>query len=196
MKLDETATPDGKMPPALPRLGTSWKLDASLENIAWFGRGPWENYVDRCTGSFHGYWESTVTKQYVDYVRPQDCGYKCGVRWVAFTDGDGDGVLVKGCQPFFFQALHYGWEDLEFARHRRTQERIFNPPQARAEVCLNLDVRQLGLGGASCGPRPEQKYIFPIEKTSWSFTLKPVKGSASSTGDVNRWEDLSTLARE
>ena len=193
--LDETATPEGKMPFALPRLGTSWKLNSSLENVAWYGRGPWENYVDRCTGSFNGYWESTVTKQYVDYVRPQDCGYKSGVRWVAFTDSDGDGVLVKGSNPFFFQALHYGWEDLEFAHHRNGQQRIFNPPQARAEVCLNLDCRQLGLGGASCGPRPEEKYIFPVEKTSWSFTLKPVRGNAKVTGDVNRWEELSALAR-
>ena len=91
--------------------------------------------------------------------------------------------------------MHYGWEDLEFARHRRGQQRIFNPPQPRAEVCLNIDCRQLGLGGNSCGPKPEAAYIFPIEKTSWSITLKPVKGSAQSTGDVNRWEELSELAR-
>ena len=194
--LDETATPDGKMPPALPRLGTSWKLDSGLENIAWYGRGPWENYIDRCSGSFLGYWESTVTKQYVDYVRPQDCGYKTDVRWVAFTDSDGDGILVKGGAPFFFQALHYGWEDLEFARHRNRQQRIFNQPAARPEVCLNLDCRQLGLGGASCGPKPENAYIFPAARTSWSFTIKPVKGVADSTGDVNVWENLSTLARE
>ncbi len=194
--LDETATPEGKMPKALPRLGTSWKLDSSMENIAWYGRGPWENYVDRSSGSFLGYWESTVTKQYVDYVRPQDCGYKSDVRWVAFTDADGDGMLVKGAKPFFFQAIHYGWEDLEFARHRNGQQRIFNPPAARAEVCLNLDCRQLGLGGNSCGPAPEAAYIFPIEKTSWSMTLKPVKGYSASTGDVNRWEELSAIARE
>ena len=60
--------------------------------------------------------------------------------------------------PFFFQAIHYGWEDLEFARHRNGQQRIFNPPTARAEVCLNIDCRQLGLGGNSCGPRPEAAY--------------------------------------
>ena len=194
--LDETATPEGRMPKALPRLGTSWKLDSSLENVAWYGRGPWENYVDRCSGSFLGYWESTVTKQYVDYVRPQDCGYKSDVRWVAFTDADGDGVLVKGGKPFFFQALHYGWEDLEFARHRNGQQRIFNPPDERAEVCLNIDCRQLGLGGNSCGPVPEAPYIFPVEKTSWTMTLRPVKGYAASTGDVNRWEELSAIARE
>ena len=43
---------------------------------------------------------------------------------------------------------------------------------------LNLDCRQLGLGGASCGPKPMQKYIFPVQKETWtwSVTLRPVKG--------------------
>ena len=46
----------------------------------------------------------------------------------------------------------------------------------RQEVVLNLDVRQLGLGGGSCGPIPMKKYIFPIKKETWSVTLTPVKG--------------------
>jgi beta-galactosidase len=31
----------------LPRVGVSLILDAGLERIVWFGRGPWENYSDR-----------------------------------------------------------------------------------------------------------------------------------------------------
>jgi len=42
------------------------------------------------------------------------------------------------------------------------------------EVRLNLDVRQLGLGGASCGPKPMAKYIFPVERTQWTLRLSPV----------------------
>ena len=169
-------TPHGTMPKALPRLGTTWKLDKSLENMAYYGRGPYENYVDRCTGSFLGWWESTVTQQFEDYVRPQDNGYKCEVRKVRFTDAAGKGVEFSGDVPLFVQALHYGMEDLEFARHRAGQKRYRAPLVARPEVVLNLDVRQLGLGGASCGPQPMAKYIFPIQCETWSVTLKPVAG--------------------
>ena len=167
--------PYGLMPPALPRLGLSLMLDGRLEHMAWYGRGPWENYVDRCRGAFLGFWESTVTDQYVAYVRPQDNGYKSGVVWAAFTDDAGDGVLVKGSDPLFVQALHYSCEDLEFARHRDRQERIWNMKPPRREVCLNLDLRQLGLGGASCGPRPEPEYIFPIQEEAWAVTFVPCK---------------------
>ena len=171
-----TATPHGTMPKALPRLGTTWKLDKSLEHMFWYGRGPYENYIDRCTGSFLGWWESTVTEQFEDYVRPQDNGYKCDVRKVRFTDDAGAGVEFSGDVPLFVQALHYGMEDLEFARHRAGQKRYRTPLAPRDEVVLNLDVRQLGLGGASCGPQPMAKYVFPIQRETWSVTLKPVKG--------------------
>lgn len=171
-----TVTPHGTMPKALPRIGTSWRLDKSLEHMAWYGRGPRENYVDRCSGSFMGLWESTVTDQFEPYVRPQDNGYKCDVRTVRFTDSNGFGVEFSGDAPLFVQALHYSAEDLEFARHRPGQKRFNAPLAARPEVMLNLDVRQLGLGGGSCGPAPMSKYIFPIQKETWSLTLTPVKG--------------------
>ena len=167
-------TPHGSMPSALARLGFSLKLDAALENMRYYGRGPRENYVDRLSGSFLGVWQSTVTEQYEPYVRPQDNGYKCDVRWAEFTDAGGRGVRFSASEPLFMQALHYGFEDLEFARHRAKQKRICTPLVPRDEVCLNLDVRQLGLGGASCGPRPMQKYIFPIEKTKWTLKIQPV----------------------
>ena len=53
--------PYGHMRDALPRLGLSMILDKSLEQVKWYGRGPAENYIDRCTGSFIGVYESTVT---------------------------------------------------------------------------------------------------------------------------------------
>jgi len=173
-----TVKPHGTMSEQLPRLGTSWQLNASLEKMAYYGRGPRENYIDRKTASFLGWWESTVTEQFESYARPQDNGYKCDVRKVQFTDGNGQGVEFSADVPLFVQALHYGREDLEFARHRNGQQRFRAPLVERGEVMLNLDLRQMGLGGASCGPRPMQKYLFPTKDETWSVTLKPV-GKAS-----------------
>ena len=77
--------------------------------------------------------------------------------------------------PLFVQALHYGMEDMAFARHNRYEKRCYNPPRRRSEVCLNLDVRQLGLGGASCGPKPMDKYVFPVETVKWELKMSPAK---------------------
>ena len=171
--VENVVTPHGTMPPAIPRLGLSLKLDPALETVEWYGRGPRENYVDRNSGSFLGRWRSTVTEQFEAYVRPQDNGYRTDVRWVQLTARDGTGVRFSASEPLFVQALHYGWEDMEFARHRNGQQRFRAPLVARPEVCLNLDVRQTGLGGASCGPEPMRKYVFPIERTAWTLRMEP-----------------------
>ena len=180
--VENASTPRGDMP-QLPRLGLSLVLDGSLENMKYYGRGPWENYIDRCTASDIAYWESTVTGQYVEYARPQDNGYKSDVRWAAFLDKDGDGVLCKGSVPLFVQALHYSVDELDLQRHRGTgtwgdgsRERFYAPMFPRREVMLNLDLRQLGLGNGSCGPGTIQCYTFPNRREEWSITFVPVKG--------------------
>ena len=167
--------PYGSMPNVLPRLGLSMRLASGLEQMRYYGRGPMENYIDRLSGSFVGVYESTVTDQFVDYVRPQDNGYKCDVRWAEFLDSDGRGVRFSADKPLFMQALHYSWDDLNYARHQNGQVQFRTPLVKRPEVMLNLDVRQLGLGGSSCGPGPMAKYIFdPSEPVSWTMKIEPL----------------------
>ncbi|MGN0875937.1 MAG: glycoside hydrolase family 2 TIM barrel-domain containing protein [Kiritimatiellia bacterium] len=173
--VNNKAEPFGRIP-VLPRLGLSWKLDGALEQMEWYGRGPYENYIDRHSGSFVGRYASTVTDQYVPYVRPQDCGYKSDVRWATFATKGGKGVKFNFLrQPEFVQALHYSMEDLELARHRNGQERQYHPIVPREEICLNLDPVQMGLGGASCGPRPMDKYMTKVESIAWSFMIAPAE---------------------
>ena len=169
------AVPHGEFPHAVPRLGLSLVLDKDLECVEYYGRGPRENYIDRRTGSFLGLWKSTVADEFEEYVRPQDCGGKADVRYVELKDGSGRGVRFAASEPMFVQALHYTWEDLDFARHRAGQKRFRAPLVARPEVYLNLDVRQVGLGGGSCGPGPMFKYRFnPNEPVSWHLAISPV----------------------
>lgn len=173
LSLKNKVTPFGRMPVALPRLGLSLTLSRSLENMQWYGRGPWENYIDRKTSAFMGLWRSTVTDQFVDYIRPQDCGMKCDVRWVEFSDRAGRAIRFSASEPMFVQALHYDWEDLAYSRHISGQRRMRTPLVPRDEVYLNLDVRQTGLGGASCGPVPMDKYRFnPNAPVEWTLKIE------------------------
>ena len=168
-----SVTPFGDVP-ELPRIGTFQMLDGALERLTWYGRGPWENYVDRCTGCDVGLWTSTVAAQYVDYIRPQDCGGKAGVRWAALVDpADGRGVRIACDRPFFLQALHFAREDLDQSRHRPGEPRRYQPLVPRREVCLSVDCRQTGLGCNNCGPIPLPQYRFKVEKTRWTCTFSP-----------------------
>lgn len=169
------------------RLGLTFRFAKGLENFWYYGRGPLENYVDRSSASDFGIWRSTVSEQYVDYVRPQDCGYRSEVRWAALTDEEGDGVLIRGSVPMYAQALHFGWEDLFMSRHYgKNTPRVFAPLEPREETYFNFDFRQLGLGSAQCGPKPLACYAFPVCREEWTVTLWPVKGATR--------ESLSDLA--
>ena len=175
LTLENAVTPHGTMPQALPRLGLSMRIAPDLNVAEWYGRGPRENYVDRSTGSFLGLWSCSADELAEFYVRPQDNGYRGDVRWFSFANGDGSGIRISASEPLFVQALRCGWEDLEFARHRRGQQRVYAPVVDDRAIRLNLDVRQLGLGGGSCGPRTMDKYVFPIERTSWTLRIEPVR---------------------
>lgn len=176
LRVESVVEPFGTMPDVLPRLGLSLKLDKTLDQVRWYGCGPRENYIDRCTGAFFGTWHMSVSELEESYVRPQDNGYRSFVRWAEFVDGNGLGVRFSASEPMFVQALAYGWEDMEFARHRRGERRIRSRVEPDDWTNLNLDIRQLGIGNGSCGPNPTlPKYRFPIEKTSWTLRIEPVK---------------------
>lgn len=185
ISVENETEPFGNMPEQLPRFGLSLRLDKAFTNMTWYGRGPLENYVDRCSGSFVGRYSSTVAEQYVPYARPQDCGYKSDVRWVSFLDDAGRGVKFShdGGAPLFVQALHYTWEDLEFARHRASQLRFGGTLTPRDEVCLNLDLRQCGLGNGSCGRNETMdKYRFKTMPEHWTLRIEPYAERGADAG--------------
>ena len=164
-------TPFGAVP-ILTRLGMTWRLEPSLEKVAYYGRGPWENYVDRMEGSLFRVWETTVKDMFVDYMRPQDYGYRCDVRWVALTDSDGKGVRFTGSEPLFVQASRYLWEDLYFARHQLGDERRRAPLVPHDATFLNLDLRQSGFGDFNRNVLPLEKYRFDVKHETWSVELR------------------------
>ena len=55
--VEHSVIPSGNMPSWLPRIGLSWVLDQSLDNVTWYGRGPEENYPDRKSGYKIGIYE-------------------------------------------------------------------------------------------------------------------------------------------
>ena len=173
LTVENRVVPHGTMPSALPRLGLSLRLMPGFGHVAYYGRGPHENYIDRGTSAFLGVWRESVANLYEPYVRPQDNGYRTDVRWVELCDETGVGVRFSASEPLFVQALHCTAEDLAFARHGNGQLRHRTPVPVRDEIFLNLDVRQLGLGGASCGPNPMDKYKFnPVESVSWGVRVE------------------------
>ncbi|MBQ6191609.1 MAG: DUF4981 domain-containing protein [Bacteroidaceae bacterium] len=152
------------------RLGLIMALEPRLGNVQWLGRGPHENYPDRKTSAFMGVWNGTVNGMTEEYIKPQSMGERCDVKWVTFTDDKGEGVRFRTGGTFHFSALHYMDEELWQTKYKHELGKIHRP-----EIILHLDAAMRGLGNASCGPGPLQKYELQEKSYSYGFVIEPVK---------------------
>lgn len=150
--------------PDVPRLGVRMTVDGAYENLAWFGRGPHENYADRKAGADIGLYTGTVSDQYVPYILPQENGNKEDVRFLVLADNRGNGFRILGGTTFGFSTHHCTPEDLTAAFHT-------NEVPRHPEITLLLDCQQRGLGTASCGPDTLEKYRIKAGEYQMSYTL-------------------------
>ena len=176
----------------IPRLGFRTRLPKA-EKLRYLGRGPMENYIDRCSAAARSLWTGTVSEQYFPYVRPQETGHHCETSWLGLG-----GISVIGNEPFEFSALHQRVEDLDAEEatarpyqwnnfspdedhspdaglnSRRRQTHILDVP-VREETELCIDHSMTGIGGYdSWGARPErERTLWSSRDYSWTFTLVP-----------------------
>ncbi len=156
----------------VPRVGTVIETVPGLETLEWFGVGPHETYPDRKRGGLVGRWRSTVTEQYVPYVRPQENGGHADVRWLTLSDDTGRGLRLVLDEPRQASATHLRATDLASATHD-----VEVTP--RAETVVHIDAAHRGLGTASCGPDTLPGYLVGPGSYHWSWSihaLPPLRG--------------------
>jgi beta-galactosidase len=172
-------TPGGELP-ELPRFGMQMAVPGALGTMTWLGRGPHENYWDRHTGAAVGRYSGRVEALIHDYVRPQENANRTDVRWVALTGADGRGLLASGLPLLSVSAWPYTMEDLEKATH-------VNELPRRDTITLNLDLRQMGVGGDDgWGARPHAEYTLDAKPYAYGFRLRPYAPSMGSLDEVAR----------
>jgi beta-galactosidase len=180
--------------PEIPRMGMNLQLAREYDNMQWLGRGPQENYCDRNTGALVGLYNGKVKDQYWAYIRPPENGNKTDVRWVAFTNNEGNGLISIGSPLLSVSAHHNLMEDFEspvrtVGREYEGKEvvnRHTTDVKERNLVSVNLDYKQMGVGGDnSWGARTHPQYLITDKEYSYSFRLKLVK----------KGDDLNSIAR-
>jgi len=190
----------------IPRFGMRMQLAKQYSNLSYFGRGPWENYQDRKASAFVDLYQSTVSQQYVPYIRPQENGYKTDVRWLALTNDNNDGLFIvskDSTAPVGFSALHMPNEDFDFAKgleykginrnkhhkYNEAGELVGDLSKHTVDIVeqdlvqLNIDQINRGVGGNnSWGAKPEKPYLdYAKTDLSYSFIMMPVTKANTNT---------------
>lgn len=156
----------------LPRIGYRLEMPSAYEQMAWFGRGPWDNYADRKESAHKGFWRSTVTDQIDKFVLPQEMGNKENVRWMALTNDAQSGLLFVASDEMAASASHWRAEDNYTNRGNRKK----HPHEMSIikNTVVHLDAAMRGLGNASCGSDVLEKYELRSKKTNFDFIILPL----------------------
>ena len=165
--VDNRLTADRDLP-EIPRIGMQCAMPIAFDTMTWFGRGPQESYWDRKTGAAIGRYEGRVADHVHHYVRPQENGNKTDVRWAAFRDDTGNGLLAVAVSLMNVSAWPFSMDDLEQATHDYLLP-------VRDFITVNLDYQQMGVGGDnSWGAHTHPEYTLPPGEYAWSFRLRPL----------------------
>ena len=137
--------------PSLPRLGLRFFVPKEYETVNYLGYGPYDSYIDKHCATWFAAFESTVTKEYENYIKPQEHGSHYNTHNVTLTNAIGKQLKIDALSPFSFNASHYTQEELTFKSHNYEL-------QDSNQTILCIDLAMSGIGSNSCGPGLDSCY--------------------------------------
>lgn len=149
--------------PELPRFGLRLFLDDNMENVSYYGIGPYESYIDKRRASWHGIFNSKAADLHEDYIRPQENGSHTNCDYVS-VKGNNRSITAVSAEPFSFNVSKYTQEELVRKKHN------YELDESGCTV-LCLDYKQNGIGSNSCGPALSEKYKFDEEVFTFKIKL-------------------------
>ncbi|WP_084591704.1 glycoside hydrolase family 2 TIM barrel-domain containing protein [Gilvimarinus agarilyticus] len=157
--------------PSVKRIGMQAGINEALINVKYYGRGPFENYIDRNASAEIGIYEHKSKDMFYHYMVPQENGNRTDVDWWSLSNATGEGILIDGDQPLSMSIWPYSQANIDQADHPYDLvEQGFNT--------LNIDLIQSGVGGTdswtSLGA-PLPQYQIDAGNYQYSFQFKPVE---------------------
>ena len=131
----------------LRRIGFDMAFVEDYDQVEYYARGPWENYIDRHSGSPIGRYRTTVADMFEPYPKPQSMGNREALRDLTLytTDASGrTGFRIETRGQVSFSVLNYTDTQLKDANHTWELQR-------NGATCAHFDYVQRGLGNGSCG---------------------------------------------
>ena len=168
LKVLTTFQPDTTIVKSMARLGLTFRVANTYDQVSYLGRGGNETYIDRNQSGKIGVYQTTPERMFHYYVAPQSTGNRTDVRWAKLANTSGEGLFVESNRAFQFSMIPFSDVLLEKARHINELERD-------GLLTVHLDAEQAGVGTATCGPGVLPQYLVPLKKQSFEFTLYPVK---------------------
>ncbi len=149
------------------RFGMQMGIPESYATTTFYGRGPFENYIDRKRAAKVGEYTMPTADIFYNYVQPQENGNRSDVEWIKMSRDDKKATLkVVGEPTLNFSAWLYTAADLQVAKHPYELTR-------NDYYTLNIDQQQAALAGTLSTILPH--YEMKAGKRSFSFMFGVTK---------------------
>jgi beta-galactosidase len=182
IKVDYTLTANDSLP-NIPKVGMQCGINKNDTTIQWYGRGLYENYIDKNYGLDVGVYELPISKFDEPYVVPQENGNRTDVRWMNLqNETSRSGLLIVADSLLSMSAWPYTEQNLNNAKHTID---LKDP----GFLTLNIDLKQMGIGGNDSWSNvgaPLKKYQIPAKNYSYRFYIKPYSGQKIMAGKIAR----------
>ncbi len=149
----------------LPRLGVEFEVNRLFDQVEWFGRGPHENYPDRCIGSKVGRFVCNVDELQTPYIMPQENGGRCDVRELILRDNLGRGIKIATPDRMTFSIRRWSTSELQHCLHDYEL-------RDSGKLHLLLDYMHRGVGTCSCGPDTLPEYRLVSGRFVFRFSIE------------------------
>lgn len=170
-----TVNKNAERKPELMRYGMQLVMPGAYNMVAYYGKGPGENYIDRNHGDRIGLYTGSVADQYWGYVRPQESGNKTDVRYWRVQDENGRGLEFYGTAPMECSTLNYLVGDLDDGPNKWEHQSHSGDLDPRDFSVVNLAARQLGMGCVnSWGAWPRSEYRMPYQDYDFTCVIRPL----------------------
>ena len=166
--------------PIIPKIGIQGGINKKYTQVEYFGRGPFENYIDRRYGSDVGLYDQNIYDFMEPYVVPQENGNRTDVRWMYLSDPKTkDGLLIVADSLLSMSAWPYTEKNIGQAKHT-------NNLKTADYITLNVDLVQMGVGGNdswSDAAAPLEQYQIKAQPYHYSFYIVPFNSKSKTAGE-------------
>ena len=167
---------DSTRVPEMLNYGMMMQLPAQYDQVRYYGRGPVENYVDRCESQPVGLYHTSVDAMFYPYIRPQETGTHTGIRcFKVLSPGGGLGVIPRD-SLMQASALHYDLDELDegMEKHQRHPSQLAKSPY----TVLLFELAQAGVGGIDSWSQNAEalpQYRVGYGSKVFRFSLRPLR---------------------
>ncbi len=148
--------------PGLIRFGMTMGVSKDFIKTEFYGRGPWENYVDRKRGTDVDEFTFKTDDLFYNYILPQENANRSDVRWLKLSS-KGATFKINGSPEFGFSIWPYSAQNIAKAKHPYDLKK-------QGFYTLNLDLIQMSVGATLSETLP--KFMIPSGKYNFQFVIK------------------------